>query len=131
MDEQILGIDWGTQRIGLALCEGDIGLALPFKTVNSLDELKQVIEQEGINLLVLGHPKKLSGRDASDIFMAFAKELSLFGLPLYLVDERLSTVEAMNLGAGQKQNADRDSLSATIILQSFLDNRGMAKRYGL
>lgn len=118
-----LGIDWGGKRIGLALAESELKLALPYGTVSSLRELIQVIEKESVETLVLGKPLKLSGVGAiNSEWLNFKNEISqACQLPLVLIDERLSSKGADALIGSKKDKAGRDEIAAAIILQEYLD----------
>ena len=62
MEEKIkkyLGVDWGEKRIGLALGDSLLKIATPFKTVGDPARLLEVVEEEGIDILVVGKPLKL------------------------------------------------------------------------
>lgn len=122
-----LGIDWGEKRIGLALADSENKISTPFKTVSSPSAVLEIIAQEGINFLVIGNPRKMSGEktDNPDFlrFIKFIKNnINSDEVKIVLVDERLSSVQADSV-MNKKINKDRDSLSAMIILQSYLDQK--------
>lgn len=118
-----LGVDWGEKRIGLATADSDVRLSLPFKTVSSLAELLPIINEERIDLIVMGEPIKMSGEEAnSQAWLSFKNELiAKSNIEVILVDERLSSLAADALGGSRKQRASRDEISAALILQSYLD----------
>jgi putative Holliday junction resolvase len=119
-----LGIDWGKKRIGLATGDSETYLALPFKTVASLDALLQVINEEEIDELVLGVPLKMSRPEDSlnPEFYKFASQLaSKSRLLIHQVDERLSSLGADALIGNKKTKAGRDEIAAALILQTYLD----------
>lgn len=131
-----LGIDYGTRRIGLGYGD-EIGVATPLPAlVQATPEqrwqaLGDVIKQRRITDLVLGYPYNMDdsvGFKAKEVD-AFAEALkSSFGLPVHLVDERLTSFEAESSIAKHKRRDMRasglvDSRAATIILQDFLDQR--------
>lgn len=122
---QYLGIDWGEKRIGLALGDGEIKIAIPFKTVSSFNELLQVIKDEEINFIILGSPQKMSGASANNPdwlkFVALLKEK--ISCPLVFLDERLSSLAADALSGSKKTKAGRDEIAASIILQNYFDKR--------
>ncbi len=122
-DLNYLGVDWGEKRIGLATADSEVKLSLPLKTVATLAELLAVIKEEETDVIVIGAPQKMSGAAASNPlwvnFVAQLREKS--GLPIELVDERLSSLAADALGGPANQTAGRDEIAASIILQSFLD----------
>jgi len=131
-----LGIDYGTKRIGLA--GGDeLGLATPLPALVETEPQKRwaalvgVIRQRRITDLVLGYPYNMDGSvgpKAKEVD-AFAERLRTeFGLPVHLVDERLTSYEAEAAVPKRERRAVRasglvDSRAAAIILQDFLNQR--------
>lgn len=126
---KLLGIDFGTKRIGLALGDTDTKLALPFKTITNDGEifanLKKIVGTDLIETFVVGKPISLSGAevgetiDAVKDFSAKIKEKT--GLPIIFEDERFTSDMADSLMKLYGGKADRDSVAAMIILQSYLD----------
>lgn len=118
-----LGVDWGEKRIGLATADSDVRLSLPFKTVSSLNELLPILEEERIDVVVMGEPVKMSGAEATNsLWLNFKNQLlSKTKIKVVLIDERLSSLAADALGGDDKQRASRDEISASIILQNYLD----------
>lgn len=133
---RFLGIDYGTRRVGLAYGD-ELGVATPLPALTDADpaqrwrELAAVLKNRRITELVLGHPLNMNGTvgfKAKEV-EAFADRLRTeFGLPVHLVDERL-TSHLAEAGMNQKElRAIRgqgivDSRSAAIILQDYLDQR--------
>jgi len=125
-----LGIDWGEKRIGLAMADSLLKIATPLQTVSNLNELLNIIKKEFIDEIVLGYPTKMSGRSQDDNspFSIFLKKLKLnVDVPIYLIDERLSSLEADQRVGTKKSKASRDEIAAMIILQSFLDSKRLNK----
>ena len=122
--KKYLGIDWGEKRIGLALADEETCLALPFKTVATLNELLEVIKEEEIDEIIIGSPKKMNGDVANNpLWLSFVQELKIKGgKPVNFLDERLSSLAADALGGEKKEIASRDEIAATIILQDYLDS---------
>jgi putative Holliday junction resolvase len=133
---RFLGIDHGTRRIGLAYGD-EIGVATPLPAITAADPAKQwaglgaLLRERRITEVVLGLPLNMdgsSGQKAKDI-EAFALRIrSEFGLPVHLVDERLTSYEAESTIPPSKRRDIRkagliDSRAATIILQDYLDGR--------
>jgi putative holliday junction resolvase len=131
-----LGIDYGTRRIGLGYGD-DIGVATPLPAlVQATPELRwqalgEIITQRRITDLVLGYPYNMDGTvgfKAKEVD-AFAEALKTsFGLPVHLIDERLTSFEAESSIAKHRRREVRasglvDSRAATIILQDYLDQR--------
>lgn len=137
---RILGIDLGNRTVGLAVSDIMGIIANPIGTVRINDqdldaallEVKKVIAEREVSLIVLGFPKNMNGTvgPQGEYCLKFkemlAKETSL---EVKMVDERLTTkqADAIMLEADisrkkRKQNVDK--LAATIILQTYLDGKG-------
>lgn len=128
-----LGVDVGTVRIGVARSDLHGMLATPVETVargdgDALRVLELASELEAIEVVV-GLPLALSGREtaSTDDARAFATRIAAAGVPVRLVDERLSTVSAnaaiRSSGRSQKQARPViDQVAAVIILQHALDH---------
>ena len=129
---QLLGIDYGRKKIGLAKADTASQVALPLEVLENqgeskvLDELEQRCHSLGIEAIVIGLPKSLAGQYSSQTeeTEAFTQHLERrTGLPVYRVDERLSTRQAANLLQQQGSGADEDAVAAMLILQSYLDQQ--------
>ena len=134
---RIMGIDYGDKRVGIALSD-PLGLmaqglkTLPNKVYDKmLDSICQIIKENDVNLIVLGLPKNMNGTlgERGVITENFASDIKqrLNDIRIVFWDERLSTVEAHSfLNAtntrGDKRKSIIDTLSAQIILQSYLDS---------
>ncbi|MGO8760137.1 MAG: Holliday junction resolvase RuvX [Terracidiphilus sp.] len=133
-----LGLDVGSSRIGVAVSD-ELGLtAQPVMTLERrgsrrehLRSLARLARRFGAAGIVVGNPLHLSGEASprAEKTRAFAAELGdLTGLPIHLWDERLTTREAHQIlyEAGHARQTHRkvvDQVAATLILQSFLDER--------
>jgi len=119
---KFLAIDWGEKRIGVAIGNDDPKLAMPISVAFSYRELIQIIKEEEPDKIILGNPLSMSGQPSlSKNFNNFKSKLtSEVNQELILVDERLSSVSADKL-AGKRVKATRDSVSAMIILESYLE----------
>lgn len=134
-----LGVDVGTVRLGVAVSDPDGLLATPVTTLAVPDGDAGAVAPAVCALLsshdavgvVVGLPRHLSGADGLSARMAreFAHALSrAFAGPVYLVDERLTTVDAhrrlRQSGVnGRRARAFIDQASAVLILQAALDHR--------
>ena len=131
-----LGIDYGERRIGLSYGD-ELGVATPLPALTGgTDEkrwaaLAAAVRGRRITDFVLGLPLNMdgtSGPKAKEV-EAFAARLRLeFGLPVHLVDERLTSYEAEATIPKAQRRAVRasglvDSRAATLILQDFLDQK--------
>lgn len=131
-----IGIDYGTRRIGLSYGD-ELGVATPLPALTEADEarrwaaLQAVIAQRRPTELVLGYPLNMDGTagfKAKEVEAFAARLRTEFGLPVHLVDERLTSYEAEQSTAKAKRRDVRasgiiDSRSATLILQDFLNQR--------
>jgi len=129
-----LGIDPGDARIGVASSDPHGILATPVETVargsGDLDRIATLADELGADLVYVGLPRSLSGREgpAADKVREFAGELAVRLAPrqLRLVDERLSTVTAEAVlrdrgKKGRKRRAVVDQAAAVVILQGAID----------
>ena len=133
-----LGMDLGTKTLGLAISDRLGVIASPYKLIKYTDllelvnEVIQIIDLEKIDELVLGLPKNMNNSlgHAAQRSLEFKEILETkISIPIHLVDERLSTVEAENLliseGHSRKKRKNIiDSVSASIILDTYLRKVG-------
>lgn len=134
---RILAIDPGSKRVGLALSDPTATIAQALATVPAEPagtlpaRLAQIARSHQAARIVVGLPRRLDGSRgpeamaAQDLADAVRKES---GLPVEMVDERLSTVAAERalIAAGvrrEKRRLSVDGVAATLILQAHLDRR--------
>lgn len=123
---KILGIDFGTVRIGLALSIEEI--IIPEKFIEHTGykkKLSALISEKNIDLIVIGIPFSMSGRYSESTFRAvsFAEKVLMFSQkPVVMVDETLSTNTARNnyQFSSEKFKKVKDSLSAMVILERYI-----------
>ncbi|HLJ94883.1 MAG TPA: Holliday junction resolvase RuvX [Gemmataceae bacterium] len=132
---RLLGVDYGTVRIGLAITGLDGKLAFPWATYtrrNSEQDaryFRELVQNESIERIVIGLPILLDGHEGSKAqeARAFGQWLSeVTARPVLFWDERFTTVEAEDLlwSAGlthRRRKARRDRVAAQIMLQSYLE----------
>lgn len=132
---RILGVDFGTKRIGLAISDADRRIASPLATYARRDSARdaryfqELADQEEIERLVIGLPVHMSGDESQKAAeaRAFGQWLGeMTNRPVVFWDERLTTAHAEQLlwdaGLTHKQRRDRrDRVAAQIMLQAFLD----------
>ncbi len=127
---RILGIDYGKKKIGLALGESDVRVAVPLeKIVNrgdeTLREIAKLIKDEGIDLVVIGVPLRIldHGNEAqTNKSRTFAAKLQpLISVSIVEEDESYTTTESQRLMREEGATADEDALAAMIIVQSYLN----------
>lgn len=131
---RILGVDYGTKRIGLAISDG-LGLtAQPLDVVprkDLVESLLRITQEYEVNRVVVGLPTALGGHEGQSA--AGARELgeeiaSLLDLDVDYVDERFTSrmAESALLEAGMRRRGRKeavDKVAAAIILQTYLDSR--------
>lgn len=121
---KILGIDYGTKRIGLAISDETRQLARELAIWSPAEfwqEIPKLVQEHTIESIVVGLPLNMSGDDSDKTqeVRDFAKLLQQrLQLPVELVDERLSSQMAEQI-AGTSKNID--SLAAQLFLQTYLD----------
>jgi len=132
---RLLGVDYGTVRVGLAITDPDRIIASPLETLTRRSaaedaaSLKAVVEREQVMKIILGLPVHTNGREgqkAGEARQYAAWLIETLGLPLQLWDERFTTVIAesalWNAGLTNKQRKlRRDRVAAQVLLQSFLE----------
>ena len=132
---RFIGLDLGSKRIGVSICDERQSIATPFKTINKtntnelIDELKIIIEENNIGGIIIGNPVNMDGtmgrsaQSVNDVASNISKHLDL---PVIMWDERLSTVGAFNLSSLLDVNVSKrvktiDQNAAAFILQGAID----------
>ncbi len=138
----VLGFDWGTKRIGVAVGNNVVNQATPLKTllakagVPDWNLVAQLIKEWRPHTIVVGVPLDLDGKDlpTTEKAKAFCTQLKerFPILPLYPVDERLTTIEARQRlfdegGYRKIQSAQVDSYAAKLIVEQWLFNESLSK----
>ena len=119
-----LAIDFGQKRIGLAWVQEGLDVILPFGVIAHdtwKTALPQLIEEEGIQNVVVGNPLSMDGGENANTvrIREFATMLeTLTSVPVVLYDERFSSKQADAMGG----TATRDEKSAMVILQSYMES---------
>ncbi len=141
-DARILGLDYGSKTVGVAVSD-PLGItAQGLETIRrksenklrqTLARIEELIAEYGARSLVLGYPKLMDGTEGvrCEKTLEFKELLEKrTGLPVYLWDERLTTVEARRsmaeVGVPRGRMEERvDEIAAALILQGFLDAAGL------
>lgn len=132
---KLLGLDVGSKRIGVALCDETWLVATPKlvltrqSNVKDFAKILEIIEQNKAVGVVIGLPLQMNGgaSEMSKFVEKFAQNLDEFlekKLPIFLFDERLSSFEAREFNASElsrKKNKFYDDIAASVILQNFID----------
>jgi putative Holliday junction resolvase len=145
---RILALDYGRARIGMALANAEAGLAQPLGTLDRINRnedmrrLRELVREHGVRQIVVGLPLRLDGTrgDMAEEAARFGQRVhKQLGLPVEMVDERLTSWEAERLleetqgrvihtassKKRKKENAKPgvDALAAALILKEYLDRR--------
>ena len=132
---RLIGLDLGSKRIGVSICDERQSIATPFKTINKtntnelIDQLKIIIKENNIGGIIIGNPVNMDGsmgrsaQSVNDVALNISKSINL---PVILWDERLSTVGAFNLSSLLDVNVSKrvktiDQNAAAFILQGAID----------
>ena len=132
---RLIGLDLGSKRIGVSICDEKQLIATPFKTIERssskdlINELQNIIKDNNIKGIIVGNPLNMDGSSGSSA--QSAKDMSdnisrSIHLPICLWDERLSTVGAFNLSSQLDVNVSKrekkiDENAAAFILQGAID----------
>lgn len=135
---RILGLDYGSKTVGVAVSDATCLIAQPLETIERKQEnklrqtyarIEALIEEHEAGKIVVGLPKMMNNTEGTRVEATrkFAADLERrTGLPVIFVDERLTTVEANRIleatgvcVSGRKEHIDK--MAAAIILQSYLD----------
>lgn len=135
----VIGLDFGTRTIGIAISRTGI-IANPYTLLKYgnddydylASEIKKIVEKENVSKIVLGFPKNMNNTCgfATERTKKFQEVLEKYvNVPIILVDERLSTVEATNIllandMSRKKRKKIIDVTAAMIILDTYLKKEG-------
>lgn len=136
---RILAIDYGRKRVGIAVTDPLKIIANGLTTVKSCDVLKflsDYLSKETIELIVVGLPKTMNNEesDSMQYIKPFVEKLKKQhpNVPIEMYDERFTSVLAhkamLEGGLKKKERQNKalvDEISATIILQSFMESNRM------
>ena len=132
---RLIGLDLGSKRIGVSICDEKQLIATPLKTINRntlnelISELKLIIDDNDIKGIIIGNPLNMdgsSGRSAQSVKDTSQKIEENINIPICLWDERLSTVGAFKLSSQLDVNVSKrekkiDENAAAFILQGAID----------
>jgi putative Holliday junction resolvase len=141
---RILGLDYGSRRIGVAICD-ELGMTAQGVTTlvrkNRTADIAAIAElarRYGVERIVIGYPLRLDGSEGiqCEKINRFIRRLEMgLSLPVIRWDETLSTKEAEEIlrEAGvrkEKRKESVDRIAASIILQGYLDQKAHKKQDG-
>ncbi len=125
---RILAIDLGTKSVGLAI-SGPLEIPQPLKSItrrNVFEELSRIIDEYSVSLIIVGLPLTLDGEEKKTARDArkFAEETKKrFKIETILMDERFTTEEGKRILSGLGIKWDKDSISALLILERYIEDR--------
>ena len=137
---KLLGLDYGTKTVGVAISDGLGITAQPVETITrkspnklrqTLARIETIIEENKVEQIVLGYPKNMNNTvgERAEACEQFKEDLERrTGLEVVLWDERLTTMESeriLQAGGVRRENrkAVIDQMAAVLILQSYMDSR--------
>ena len=132
---RLIGLDLGSKRIGVSICDEKQLIATPLKTINRkslvevVNELKDIVAENNIKGIIVGNPLNMDGslgksaQSVKDTSQNIEKSINI---PICLWDERLSTVGAFNISSQLDINVSKrekkiDENAAAFILQGAID----------
>ena len=137
---RILGLDYGTKTVGVAMSDPLLLTAQEFETItrerasalrHTLVRIKEICEEYQVEKIILGYPRNMDDSEGfrCEETLEFKKLLEKrVDIPIELLDERLTTVyadEILEESGVAKRDRKKviDQIAAAIILQDYLDNR--------
>jgi putative holliday junction resolvase len=132
---RLIGLDLGSKRIGVSICDEKQLIATPYKTINRasanelINELKDIIHENNIKGIIIGNPLNMDGSmgKSAQSVRDISNNIEIkINIPICLWDERLSTVGAFNLSSELDVNVSKrekkiDENAAAFILQGAID----------
>jgi putative holliday junction resolvase len=132
---RLIGLDLGSKRIGVSICDERQSIATPFKTINKtntnelIGQLQDIINEYNIQGIIIGNPINMDGslgRSAQSVNDVSNNIDQSIDIDVCLWDERLSTVGAFNLSSQLDINVSKreksiDQNAAAFILQGAID----------
>ena len=126
----LVSLDVGEKRIGVAVADLAVRIAIPLLTVevdgNEIEAIAKIIDQQGADTLVIGYPRNQSGEPTAqtNYVELFAEKLKDLEVPIAFQDESVTSVLAeQQLKALGKpyEKGDIDARAASIILQDYIE----------
>ncbi len=124
---RLLGIDYGSKRVGIALSNEDGTMAFPREVIQNdeklVSKLEAIVTQERVEGIVIGHSLDTKGQPNTihEAVEELMMDLTLaVGLPIHLVPEQYTTQAALRT---QGRNAMTDASAAALILSTFIEQQ--------
>ena len=137
LDEFYLGVDYGHKKTGLAIAQNIIKKSRPLKVLykDYILEINKVLDEWNITKIIIGYPYYTKESKIHDDIKSFIKDLKTSvssSIEIIIYDEQLSSksarvsfAEMRNHGLIKKKKSDYDDISASIILQSWINENIM------
>lgn len=131
----IIALDVGTKRIGVAFADDQTPIATPLETVDvngsEVRRIAEIIKERNVQMVVVGYPRNQSGNPTQQTGFAevFASRIREYAKTVFQ-DESLTSVmaeESLQASGKPYSKSDIDALAATIILQDYLEQHHVAK----
>lgn len=128
--EYFVGLDVGEKRIGVAIGDSEVCIAVPSETIEvdgtEIDEIRGIVERCKADKIVVGYPRNQSGQATkqTEFVENFTKKLADLRVKIVFQDESLTSVVAedrLKMHARPYKKGDIDSRAAAIILQDYIE----------
>ena len=122
--KRVLGIDYGSKRVGIAVSNEDATFALPFCVLQNsstlVSEIMAIAKENGVEDIVMGESKDYKGKPnpIHDSILALKRQLEDSNMKVFLEPEFMTSMQAERF---QGKHDKLDASAAAIILQSYLD----------
>jgi putative Holliday junction resolvase len=129
-NQNLLALDVGEKRVGVALADSAIRIAIAYDTINvdgtEVEQIKALLDQEKIDVLVVGYPRNQSGDATSQTAYveSFVDQLQPLDIPIEYQDESVTSIKAEEILKQRKKPYEKgeiDALAASLILQDYLE----------
>lgn len=126
----LVGLDVGEKRIGVAVADTGVRIAIPYETVpvdgTEIEKIADIVLSQSAQIVVIGYPRNQSGETTaqSQYVELFAEKLAELPAKLVFQDESLTSVIAeqrLKERGGHYEKADIDAHAAAIILQDYVE----------
>ncbi|MDB5168518.1 MAG: putative Holliday junction resolvase [Candidatus Saccharibacteria bacterium] len=131
-NKSYIALDVGEKRIGVAVGDSGVRIAIPFDTIETdgteIERIAHVIIEEKVDVVVVGYPRNQSGEPTAQTAYVetFAKQLTNIAPNLVFQDESLTSILAEQRLQSHKKpyvKGDIDALAAAMILQDYMEQR--------
>ena len=126
----LVGLDVGEKRIGVAISSNNVRIASPLETIevdgNEIKSIEDLVKKEDISIIVIGYPRNQSGEATkqTQYIKDFVKKLNYLSVSIVFQDESMTSVlaeERLKNHNKPYEKKDIDAMAATIILQDYIE----------